>query len=133
MLSNNLCTCFFNAVSFIVSIVIRFSSKQCHEEGSCGKYNVNTLLWSPHGRLIALAVRLFIDSELQGFGNLSGEVHIWDCVEKKHLIEFKTEYITSCNWSNDSRYFIMGTCYPRMKIDNRLYVYKYNGMKLQKN
>lgn len=55
---------------------------------------------------------------------------IWDNVERKRIVQFKTEYITSCEWAPDSRHLVMGTCYPRMKIDNRLYIYKYNGVKL---
>ena len=45
-------------------------------------------------------------------------------------MQFRTEYITSCAWTPDSRFLLMGTCYPRMKIDNRLYLYKFNGAKL---
>lgn len=55
---------------------------------------------------------------------------VWDNLEHKRIVQFKTEYITSCEWAPDSRHLVMGTCYPRMKIDNRLYVYKYNGVKL---
>lgn len=55
---------------------------------------------------------------------------MWDNLERKRIVQFKTEYITSCEWAPDSRHLVMGTCYPRMKIDNRLYVYKYNGVKL---
>ena len=42
-------------------------------------------------------------------------------------MQFHTDYITSCAWAPNSRYLILGTCYPRMKVDNRLYVYKFNG------
>ena len=45
-------------------------------------------------------------------------------------MQFRTEYITSCAWTPDSRFLLMGTCFPRMKIDNRLYLYKFNGVKL---
>lgn len=33
-----------------------FSAKECKEEGSCGKLNVNTIRWSPHNRLLLLGV-----------------------------------------------------------------------------
>lgn len=42
--------------SFMMLLICRYSTKECNEEGSCGKYNVNTILWSPHGRLLCLAV-----------------------------------------------------------------------------
>ena len=45
-------------------------------------------------------------------------------------MQFHTDYITSCAWAPNSRYLILGTCYPRMKVDNRLYVYKFNGKKV---
>lgn len=35
----------------------RYSTKECKEEGSCGKLNVNTIRWSPHNRLLLLGVR----------------------------------------------------------------------------
>lgn len=34
----------------------RYSTKECKEEGSCGKLNVNTIRWSPHNRLLLLGV-----------------------------------------------------------------------------
>ena len=45
-------------------------------------------------------------------------------------MQFRTEYITSCAWTPNGRFLLMGTCYPRMKIDNRLYLYKLSGVKL---
>ena len=46
------------------------------------------------------------------------------------MVQFKTEYITSCEWTPDSRHLVMATCFPRMKNDNRFYIYKFNGVKL---
>lgn len=69
-------------------------------------------------------------SERQGFGNLNGDICIWDDADRKRIVQFKTDYITSCAWAPNSRYLILGTCYPRMKVDNRLYVYKFNGKKV---
>ncbi len=122
---NQLCS----ITTSVPATTVLMSAKECNEEGSCGKLNVNTILWSPHGRLLLLAVSISVACKSQGFGNLSGEVHIWDNFEKKKLLQFKTDYITSCQWAPDSRHLIMGTCFPRMKIDNRLYIYKYNGVK----
>ena len=39
-----------------------FSAKECKEEGSCGKLNVNTIRWSPHNRLLLLGVGCLIDN-----------------------------------------------------------------------
>lgn len=108
----------------------RFTTKDCKEEGSCGKLNVNTLLWSPHGRLLLLGVGVLLRLDWQGFGNLNGDIFIWDDVDRKRIVQFHTDYITSCAWAPNSRYLILGTCYPRMKVDNRLYVYKFNGKKV---
>ena len=44
----------------------RFTTKDCKEEGSCGKLNVNTLLWSPHGRLLLLGVGLLQPARFAG-------------------------------------------------------------------
>ena len=51
-------------------------------------------------------------------------------MDRKRIVQFHTDYITSCAWAPNSRYLILGTCYPRMKVDNRLYVYKFNGKKV---
>ena len=38
----------------------------------------------------------------------------------------------TCGWAPDGRHFITATTAPRLRVDNALYVYKYNGLLLHK-
>lgn len=42
--------------ALLAALTCSFSAKECKEEGSCGKLNVNTIRWSPHNRLLLLGV-----------------------------------------------------------------------------
>ncbi|KAK4534816.1 hypothetical protein CDCA_CDCA03G0841 [Cyanidium caldarium] len=77
----------------------------------------NRVCWSPHGRFLALA----------GFGNLPGPVQIWDRNKKRVLGEFQAECTTAWAWSPCSRYFMTAVTHPRMKVDNGLRVFGYDG------
>jgi len=77
----------------------------------------NRVSWSPHGRFLALA----------GFGSMSGNVQIWDRNKKKLIGQFQAECTTHWQWSPCSRFFLVGVCYPRMKVDNGFRIFKYDG------
>lgn len=47
--------------------------KSCKPFFEFGKHHRNKIIWSPLKRFVALG----------GFGNLSGEIEIWDVIEKK--------------------------------------------------
>ena len=38
----------------------------------------------------------------------------------------------TCGWAPDGRHFVTATTAPRLRVDNALYVYKYNGLLLHK-
>ena len=38
----------------------------------------------------------------------------------------------TCGWAPDGRHFLTATTAPRLRVDNALYVYKYNGLLLHK-
>lgn len=85
----------------------------------------NTVCWSPHTRFVGLA----------GFGNLPGDVEIWD---RNHLSEtskaklgcFRMSSVTRHQWSPDSRHILCATCHPRMTTGNQVAIYKHNGESL---
>lgn len=58
---------------------------------------------------------------------MNGDVYLYDCVQRRVLAKFRTDCVTSCTWSADSRSLLMGTCFPRIRIDNRLYRYACDG------
>ena len=45
-----------------------------------GKHHRNKVIWSPSSRLVALG----------GFGNLNGEIEIWNAIIKKKIGLFKS-------------------------------------------
>jgi len=82
-----------------------------------GKHHRNTIKWSPFSRLVCLA----------GFGNLSGEIDVWDmsCLQK--IAHFKSNTAVSCTWSPDGRRLMTGVLNPRLRVDNDYKIFKYNG------
>lgn len=81
----------------------------------------NTVSWSPNSRFVALC----------GFGNLAGEMQFWDRrkVEKGNgkMAIAGMNGVTSYCWTPDSRYFVCSVTAPRMKVGNKITIFKHNG------
>lgn len=77
----------------------------------------NTLRWSSLGRYLIIA----------GFGNLNGEIDIWDTIQLKKVGECKSSAAIACMWSDDCQKFMTAVLTPRLKVDNNFKVFKYNG------
>lgn len=58
-----------------------------------GKLYKNLISWNPQGRFICLA----------GFGNLNGDVEIWDIPLTKKIGECKSSSASCCLWAPDGR------------------------------
>ncbi|KAK9235433.1 eukaryotic translation initiation factor eIF2A-domain-containing protein [Lipomyces kononenkoae] len=78
----------------------------------------NTILYSPHGRFLILA----------GFGNLQGEVDIYDRQNSYNKVSTIDASNTSvCEWSPDGRYILFATTSPRLRVDNGVKVFHVTG------
>ncbi|CAD7003374.1 unnamed protein product [Ceratitis capitata] len=77
----------------------------------------NCAYFNPFGNLVALA----------GFGNLPGNVEIWDIKKKEKLTDIKCPDTTYFEWSPNGVYFITATTAPRLRIGNGFKVYHYSG------
>lgn len=78
----------------------------------------NTIFFSPHGRFLALA----------GFGNLAGQMDIYDLNKdyaKISMIEATNASV--CEWSPDGRYLMTATTSPRLRVDNVVKIWHING------
>lgn len=78
----------------------------------------NTVLFSPHGRFLLVA----------GFGNLSGQMDIYDLergYEKVSTID--GNIATVCKWAPDGQHILTATCSPRMTVDNRIRIWHVSG------
>ncbi|XP_017476680.1 PREDICTED: eukaryotic translation initiation factor 2A [Rhagoletis zephyria] len=77
----------------------------------------NCAFFNPFGNLLALA----------GFGNLPGNVEIWDIKKKEILTNIKCPDTTYFEWNPNGIYFITATTAPRLRIGNGFKVYHYSG------
>jgi translation initiation factor 2A len=85
-----------------------------------GRHHRNTVKWSPLSRFICLA----------GFGNLSGEMEMWDVTTLTQVGTCKSNSAVSCAWSPDGRRLLTGVLNPRLRVDNKYNIFKYNGINL---
>ncbi|KAK9449952.1 eukaryotic translation initiation factor eIF2A-domain-containing protein [Limtongia smithiae] len=78
----------------------------------------NTVLYSPHGRYVILA----------GFGNLQGEVDIYDRQnDYKKVCTIDASNTSVCEWSPDGRYILFATTSPRLRVDNGVKIFHISG------
>jgi len=79
----------------------------------------NKLIYDPTGRILAIG----------GFGSLSGSVDFWDISGQQvrkigSVIAFTTSYH---EWSPDGKHFLAAVVSPRMRQDNCVKIYTFNG------
>lgn len=78
----------------------------------------NTILFSPNGRFVLVA----------GFGNLAGQVDIYD-LEKDHrkVCTIEASNASVCEWSPESKYILTATTSPRLRVDNGVRIWHAGG------
>jgi translation initiation factor 2A len=77
----------------------------------------NFVAFNAQGRLLCLA----------GFGNLAGQVDIWDLQHKKKHSSFNAPNSSQCDWSPDGRYLMCATVSPRLRVDNGVRIFHCSG------
>lgn len=77
----------------------------------------NFVRYSPKGRLILMA----------GFGNLAGNIEIWDRKALKRLALFKEDAAVYCEFLPDGLHILTATLSPRLRVDNRFRIRNYHG------
>lgn len=77
----------------------------------------NFLLYNPQGRLLCTA----------GFGNLAGQVDIWDRKTLKKIIQIDAPNTSRLEWSPDGRMILCATLSPRLRVDNGVKIFHYTG------
>ena len=78
----------------------------------------NTILFSPHGRFVLVA----------GFGNLAGQVDIYD-LEANHqrICTIEASNASVCEWSPDGKHILTATTSPRLRVDNGVRIWHVGG------
>ncbi|XP_075163748.1 eukaryotic translation initiation factor 2A [Haematobia irritans] len=77
----------------------------------------NCAYFNPFGNLVVLA----------GFGNLPGNVEIWDVNTKEMIANIKCPDTTHFEWNPNGEHFVTATTAPRLRIGNGFKVYHYSG------
>ncbi|KAK4052206.1 hypothetical protein OIO90_004428 [Microbotryomycetes sp. JL221] len=77
----------------------------------------NFLSYNPQGRLLCIA----------GFGNLAGQVDIWDRKTLKKLCTIDAPNTSHCEWSPDGRFLMCATLSPRLRVDNGVRIFHCTG------
>merc|ERR1712137_226363 len=68
----------------------------------------NTAIFCPHGHTLVIA----------GFGNLQGQMDLWDVKRGRLICAMKAPCTTECKWSPCSSYLMTSTLTPRLRQDN---------------
>lgn len=64
---------------------------------------------------------------LAGFGNLSGGVEVWAVHQRKRLVNWSAADSTIFLWASDGIHLLTATTAPRLRVNNGIRIYKYNG------
>lgn len=80
---------------------------------SFGPQPRNFLSYQPQGRLFLSA----------GFGNLTGQVDVWDLRTRTKVAEWQAANSTTCEWSPCGKYVLTATLSPRLRVDNGVKVW----------
>lgn len=102
---------------FMPAITTFFDSRG-NEIHSLPKASRNTISYSPHAKYILVA----------GFGNLPGDVDILDRQNKfTKIASFQASNTSVCKWSPDGRFILTATTSPRLRVDNSIKIWYFNG------
>ena len=78
---------------------------------------VNTIRISPDSRILCLS----------GFGNLNGDIEIYQLSDYTLIGKTKLYCGVTLNWSQDSKFLIGAVLSPRVRVDNEYKIFTYNG------
>ena len=84
---------------------------------SFGVSRRNTVRWSDFGRIFTAG----------GFGNLPGDIDVWDKNKALCLSSVRIPCTVICEWGPDGRHFVSASTFPRMRVDNFAQIVNYDG------
>uniref|UniRef100_A0A5F8G9Q6 Eukaryotic translation initiation factor 2A n=1 Tax=Monodelphis domestica TaxID=13616 RepID=A0A5F8G9Q6_MONDO len=82
----------------------------------------NAAYYSPHGHILVLA----------GFGNLRGQMEVWDVKNYKLISKPVASDSTYFAWCPDGEHIVTATCAPRLRVSNGYKIWHYTGSILHK-
>ncbi|XP_040043881.2 eukaryotic translation initiation factor 2A [Gasterosteus aculeatus] len=82
----------------------------------------NAAYYSPQGHILVLA----------GFGNLRGQMEVWDAKKYKQVSKPEAPDATHFSWCPDGEHVVTATCSPRLRVNNGFKIWHYTGSVLHK-
>uniref|UniRef100_A0A8D3DU03 Eukaryotic translation initiation factor 2A n=1 Tax=Scophthalmus maximus TaxID=52904 RepID=A0A8D3DU03_SCOMX len=82
----------------------------------------NAAYYSPQGHILVLA----------GFGNLRGQMEVWDMKKYKQVSKPQAPDATHFSWCPDGEHIVTATCSPRLRVSNGYKIWHYTGSLLHK-
>lgn len=82
----------------------------------------NAAYYSPQGHILVLA----------GFGNLRGQMEVWDVKKYKQVSKPQAPDATHFSWCPDGEHVVTATCSPRLRVSNGFKIWHYTGSVLHK-
>ncbi|XP_059187592.1 eukaryotic translation initiation factor 2A isoform X2 [Centropristis striata] len=77
----------------------------------------NAAYYSPQGNILVLA----------GFGNLRGQMEVWDVKKYKQVSKPQAPDATHFSWCPDGEHVVTATCSPRLRVSNGFKIWHYTG------
>lgn len=81
----------------------------------------NEIHYSPLGNRLTIC----------GFGNLRGNIEVWDLGDKKQISKFVASDSTCLTWGSDGEHILTATTSPRLRIGNGYRIWHYTGSLMQ--
>ncbi|KAG4076118.1 hypothetical protein HA402_011464 [Bradysia odoriphaga] len=94
-----------------------FFNVKCDSTFDCDEGARNSIYYNPFGNLVILA----------GFGNLRGNVEVWDVAKKKIVTTLQAPDSTLLEWCQNGEMFVTATTAPRLRMSNGFKVWHYSG------
>lgn len=85
-----------------------FFNVKCDSTYDCDEGARNSIYYNPFGNLVILA----------GFGNLRGNVEVWDVAKKKIVTTLQAPDSTMLEWCQSGDIFVTATTAPRLRMSN---------------
>uniref|UniRef100_A0A1A8J2I6 Eukaryotic translation initiation factor 2A n=1 Tax=Nothobranchius kuhntae TaxID=321403 RepID=A0A1A8J2I6_NOTKU len=82
----------------------------------------NAAYYSPQGHILVLA----------GFGNLQGQMEVWDVRKYKQVTKLQATDTTWFSWCPDGEHVVTATCSPRLRVSNGYKIWHYTGSVLHR-
>jgi len=92
-------------------------NRKCKPLGHLGTDSRNTLLWSPHGRVLCVS----------GYKDLKGEIDFWDTAKLKKIGSAVSYCTVHHEFSSDGQLYLSAVLWPRRRMDNCIKVFDLGG------